>query len=147
MKKDINRKNENDELDIKNDLFIIPMAYENEINQVQEFDDSIHFSTKEASMYKNGSKIWCIDLPDNFSISTTQGNSPMHYQTIAKPTGERYMPLFTSYTIMSSIFGNKYRVGVICYETAKQFCLNEGFEGIVVAPGTLNKIIPKEELK
>ena len=69
----------------------------------------------------------------------------MHYQTIANPSGKRYMPLFTSYTIMTSIFGNNIRIGVICYETAKEFCLNEGFEGIVVAPGILNKIITKEE--
>ena len=45
---------------------------------------------------------------------------------------------------MTSIFGNNIRVGVISYETAKEFCLNEGFKGVVV--GVLNKIIPKEEL-
>ena len=56
------------------------------------------------------------------------------------------MPLFTSYKVMTSIFGNKLRVGIISFETAKEFCLNEGFKGIVEAPDVLNKIISKEEL-
>ena len=146
MEMNINRKTEKDALDIKNDLFIIPMEYKNEINKSHEFDAGIHFSEIEASMYAKGSKIWCLELPENFSIAKEGGNSPMHYQTIAKPSGERYMPLFTSYKVMTSIFGSEYRVGVISFETAKKFCLDEGFEGIVVAPGILNKIISKEEL-
>ncbi len=56
------------------------------------------------------------------------------------------MPLFTSYKVITSIFGNKLRVGIIIFETAKESCLNEGFKGIVFAPGVLNKIISKEEL-
>ena len=56
------------------------------------------------------------------------------------------MPLVTSYKVMTSIFGNKLRVGIIIFETAKESCLNEGFKGIVFAPGVLNKIISKEEL-
>ena len=142
----INRKSENDNLDEKTDLFIIPIEFENRLNKPPENDTSLHFSLKEKTLYENGSKIWCLDLPENFILSKEINNSLMHYQTIANPSGKRYMPLFTSYTIMTSIFGNNIRVGVICYETAKEFCLNEGFEGIVVAPGILNKIITKEEL-
>ena len=142
----INSKSENDNIDEKNDLFIIPIEFKDSLNKNLENDTSLHFSLKEKNLYENGSKIWCIDLPENFFLSTKINNSLMHYQTIAKPSGERYMPLFTSYKIMTSIFGNNIRVGAICYETAKEFCLNEGFEGIVVAPGILNKIISKEEL-
>ena len=142
----INCKIEKEDIDIKNDLFIIPIEFEDNLNKPPEFDTSIHFSQTEVDMYKNGSKIWCLDLPENFSLAKEAGNSPMHYQTIAKPTKERYMPLFTSYKVMTSIFGNKIRVGVISFETAKDFCLKEGFEGIVVAPGVLNKILSKEEL-
>ena len=56
------------------------------------------------------------------------------------------MPLFTSYKEMTFIYGTAIQIGVIDYETAKSFCLKEGFYGVVVAPGVLNKIIPKEEL-
>ena len=142
----INRKTEIDALDVENDLFIIPIEYEDKMNKSPEFDDSIHFSQTEANMYANGSKIWCLELPENYSLAKEAGKSLMHYQTIASPNGERYMPLFTSYKVMTSIFGNKLRVGIISFETAKEFCLNEGFKGVVVAPGTLNKIISKEEL-
>ena len=142
----INCKTEKDDLDTKNDLFIIPMEYQEELNKSPELDTSLHFSQTEANMYKNGSKIWCFELPNNFSLAKEAGNSPMHYQTITSPTGERYMPLFTSYKVMTSIFGDKYRVGVISFETAKEFCLKEGFKGVVVAPGVLNEIISKEEL-
>ena len=143
---DINCKTEKETIDTKNDLFITPIEYEENLNKSPEFDTGLHFSQTEANMYKNGSKIWCLELPENFSLAKEAGNSPMHYQTIAKPTGERYMPLFTSYKVLTSIFGSKLRVGVISFETAKDFCLKEGFEGIVVAPGVLNKIISKEEL-
>ena len=142
----INCKAENDKLDEKKDLFIIPIEFENSLNKPPVNDTSLHFSQNEKNMYENGTKIWCLELPENFSLATEINSSLMHYQTIAKPTGERYMPLFTSYKTMTSIFGNNIRVGAICYETAKEFCLNEGFEGIVVAPGVLNKIISKEEL-
>jgi len=143
---EINCKAENDDLDTKNDLFIIPIVYEDVLNKSPEFDMSLHFSQTEGNMYKNGSKIWCLDLPKNFSLAKEAGKSLMHYQTIVKPSGERYMPLFTSYTVMTSIFGSKLRVGVISFETTKEFCLKEGFQGVVVAPGVLNKIISKEEL-
>ena len=142
----INCKAEKDDLDIKNDLFIIPIEYEDKLNKPTESDTNLHFSKTEGDMYKNGSKIWCLDLPKDFSLAKEAHNSPMHYQTIANPSGERYMPLFTSYTVMTSIYGSKLRVGVISFETAKDFCLNEGFKGIVVAPGVLNQIITKEEL-
>ena len=142
----INRKSESDNIDEKNDLFIIPIEFEDSLNKPLENDTSLHFSLKEKNLYENGSKIWCIDLPENFSLSTKINNSLMHYQTIEKPNGERYMPLFNSYNIMTSIYGKNLKVGIISYETAKEFCLKEGFKGIVVAPGNLNKIIPKEEL-
>ena len=142
----INRKTEKDDLDIKNDLFIIPIEYEDELNKSPKSDTYLHFSKTEEEMYNNGSKIWCLELPENFSFEKEIRNSPIHYQTIANPSGERYMPLFNSYNIMTSIYGNNLKVGVISYETAKEFCLKEGFKGIVVAPGDLNKIIPKEEL-
>ena len=61
----------------------------------------------------------CLELPKNFSLAKETNNSLMHYQTIASPTGERYIPLFTSYVSMTSIFGNKIKVGVISYETGK----------------------------
>ena len=107
---EINRKNENDDLDTKNDLFIIPIEYEDKLDKSQEEDDNhIHFAQTEVNMYKNGSKIWCLDLPKNFSLATEAGKSIMHYQTLKNPQGERYMPLFTSYSVMISIFGSKLR--------------------------------------
>ena len=144
---EINCKKENDNLDTKNDLFIIPIEYESDHNKPPESDTCLHFAETEATMYKNGSKIWCLELPKNFTLAKEASKSLMHYQTIASPAGDRYMALFTSYKSMTSIFGSKIqRIGVISYETAKEFCLNEGFSGIVVAPGVLNKIIPKEEI-
>ena len=142
----INRKEDNNIIDAKNDLFIIPIEFEDKLNKPPEYDATLHFSNTEKNMYENGTKIWCLELPENFSLAKEANNSLMHYQTIANPSGDRYMPLFTSFKTMTSIFGNNIRVGVISYETAKEFCLNEGFKGVVVAPGVLNKIIPKEEL-
>ena len=142
----INCKTEKDDLDIKNDLFIIPIEYEDQLNKTPKSDNYLHFSKTEGEMYKNGSKICCLDIPEYFEFAKEVHNSPMHYQTIANPSGGRYIPLFTSYKVMTSIYGNNLKVGIISYETAKQFCLNEGFNGVVVAPGVLNKIIPKEEL-
>jgi hypothetical protein len=35
---------------------------------------------------------------------------------------------------------------MVCYETAKEMVLSEELEGIVLCPGTLSQIIPKEAL-
>lgn len=141
----INRKTSDELIYLKNDLFIIPISYE--VNNISpESDHSIHFGASEALMYNKGSKIWCLDLPEDYIVAKEPGGTIFHYQTLAKPSGERYMPLFTSYKEMTSIYGTAIQIGVIDYETAKSFCLEEGFYGVVVAPGVLNKIIPKEEL-
>ena len=73
----INRKTEKDEIDTKNDLFIIPIEYEDKLNKSPEFDASVHFSQNEVNMYENGSKIWCLELPECFSLAKEVGNSLM----------------------------------------------------------------------
>ena len=65
-KMNINHKSEKDELDIINDLFIIPIGYENNLDEPTECDNYLHFADIEANMYTNGSKIWCLELPETF---------------------------------------------------------------------------------
>ncbi len=54
---DINCKTEKETIDSKNDLFIIPIEYEDKLNKSPEFDASVHFSQNEVNIYENGSKI------------------------------------------------------------------------------------------
>ena len=74
---DIKCKTEKEDLDTKNDLFIIPIEYEDKLNKSPEFDTSVHFSQTEAKMYENGSKILCFELPEYFSLTKEVGNSLM----------------------------------------------------------------------
>ena len=62
----INCKNEIDIIDTKNDLFIIPIEFEDKINKSPESDIYLHFSKTEENMYENGSKICALNYQKIF---------------------------------------------------------------------------------
>lgn len=138
--------NFDDKQSISTSLFLIPVAFEGEEEYPEKPDHELHFGVYEAQMAQFGSKLNCNDLPDSFTPARTARKSVMHYQTLQAPDGKRYIPLFTSYKHIQSIFGGNIRLGVICFETAKKFVLKESLDGIVVSPGSKDAIIPRKDL-
>ena len=132
--------------DVKTSLFLIPVAFEGETEFPDEPDHELHFGIRESQMVQIGAKLACSDLPEGLIPAKAARSEVMHYHTLVAPDGKKYMPLFTSYSQMTSIFGNNIRIGVICFETAKEFVLKENLSGIVVSPGSRNTIIPKANL-
>lgn len=128
-------------------LFIIPVAYEGEPEYQENPDHELHFGEREAVMYDEHPSLSCSDLPEAFVPAAAVRSRIMHYQTLQEPDGERYIPLFTSYEALKSVFGDKTRIGVICYETAREFVLKEGLDGIVVSPVTRDTVIPARDLQ
>ena len=134
------------EQDMKTSLFLIPVAFEGEAEFTEEPDYELHFGVREAQMTMIGSKLVCDDIPDGFTPAKAAGKKIMHYQTLKAPGGKRFIPLFTSYNQIIAIFGKNIRIGVICYETAREFVLKEKLDGIVVSPGSRDIIIPGKDL-
>ena len=132
--------------DVKTSLFLIPVSFEGEEAFPDEPDKELHFGIRESQMAQIGSKLACSDLPEDFVPAKAARSGMMHYHTLAAPDGKKFMPLFTSYTQMTAIFGISIRTGVICYETAKEFVLKENLSGIVISPGSRNTIISAEDL-
>ncbi len=107
-------------VDISNMLFLIPVQFEGEEGGPAEQDDVLHFCAAEVQKLRSGSKIQCPDLPDRFKDSLVKvlllGGTPadeahtLHYQIIESPTGQKYIPLFDSYSDMVRICGDKSRV-------------------------------------
>lgn len=135
------------ELDIRKAVFIVPFGYE--VNEeLTEPDYCLHGGPAEAALLNSDGVFVVRDLPvDKFH--TTQDRSAvagkiMHYQTIMSPDGKRYFPLFDSYNAATRIYGENIRFTMVCYETARKMAISENLEGIVLCPGTVNQIIPKE---
>lgn len=136
----------NTEIDIRTSLFLIPVAFEDDTGLPAEPDHELHFGVHEAQMAQIGSRLACDDLPQYYTHARTSKSRIMHYQTLKNPDGKRYIPLFSSYDHIKSIFGNNNRLGVICFETATELVLKENLDGIVVSPGSQNIIISRKEL-
>lgn len=127
---------------VKNDLFLIPVCYDGDDEVLSAPDHELHFSAREAQMAVAGASLFALGMPEEFAPATTS-RGRMHYQTIMGPDGKRFMPLFISYDSMVNIFGKNIRIGVICFDTAMEFCRTDNYAGVVVAPGDVNRIIPK----
>ncbi len=136
-------------LDITKAVFIVPFGYE--VNEkLTQPDYCLHGGIKEAALLNGGGVFVACDLPfDKFHTTQDQSaveGKTMHYQTVMSLDGKRYFPLFDSYRAAVHIYGENVRLAMVCYETAKEMALSEGLEGIVLCPGTISQIIPKEAL-
>ena len=128
-------------------LCLIPFNYGDEPDAIEHPDKYIHSGAEEAALYSDGGVLLCPDLPSVYEYATEASSSPMHFQTIADGFGNRYIPMFTSFEAMTDIFGIRIRVALICYKTAKKYCLTEDIAGIVIGPGTIDEIITRETIE
>lgn len=128
-------------------LFLIPVEFGEAPVKLEKPDFELHFNEHDAKMYKQDAMLFCSDLPKSFVPAKVPNAQLMHYQTLmSQHDGQRYMPLFTSYKIMTSIYGENIRVGEISFATARKFVVSEKLDGIVFSPGLVNKVITAEEL-
>lgn len=143
------------ELDLMNNLFLCPGYYKEDpcdANGIplplNEPDLSLHFTKNAARMYKNGTKLICLDqLPAGCQPATQAVGSIMHFRKITSPDRRDYIPLFLHFQTMTGIFGKNIHIGVVCFDDVRQLCMEEmSIAGIVIAPGNINKIIPREML-
>ena len=142
-------------LDMSKDLFLCPIHYEadpcddtgNPLPLTYD-DREIHFTANATALFNAGSRIYMSDvIPSALAPAATANNGIIHFRTIKSPDGAFYIPLFTSYHSMVEIFGYRIHVGVVTYDDARNFCLNESdLAGIVFGPGQANKIMPRQTL-
>lgn len=143
------------ELDLQNGLFLCPVYYDGDpcdANSIplplREPDHALHFTENAAKMNAAGAKLFCLDtLPAVLRPASEPVGGVMHFRKITAPDGKDFLPLFLHYQAMAGIFGSSIRIGVVSFADVRQFCIDEcDIAGIVVGPGSLNKILPREIL-
>ncbi len=139
------------ELDLRNGLFLCPVFLDGDPCDANGIplplstpDSALHFTEHAARMSDAGAKLICLDqLPDTLSPAKKAAGI-LHFRKLTAPNGSDYIPLFLHYQVMTGIFGSSIRIGVVSFADARQLCLDEsGLAGIVVAPGHLNRILPR----
>lgn len=130
-------------VDVQKDVFLIPFGYSGE-GPLTAPDTSIHCTGISGVRIMEGARILALDgVPEGYAFY--QGTAgTMHFQTIMPPTGQRYMPLFTRFDHMFHVYGRNIRVAAITLDDTRKF-MNE-CDGVVIAPGSLNRVIPREQL-
>ena len=143
------------EIDLKKNLFLCPVCFDSDpydsngnVMPLDTKDTELHCSEFASALVSEGAQILLVDsIPDEYVPAKTANKGSFHLRLIESPDGKSYIPLFASYQEMIGIFGDKIHIGIVCFEDAKSMCLEDKMiEGIVVAPGQINKVISKELL-
>ncbi|MDO5517377.1 MAG: SseB family protein [Clostridium sp.] len=118
----------------KTGIFIMPMRYEDENDQEEINDDTIHYSVNAAK----------IDTNKENQVEIKIADKQMNFYTIVNSGNKKtYLPLFNSADEVQKIFPkNKFRLCKVTYDDVKDKL--EPYDGVVIGPTTLSTIIPKE---
>ncbi len=134
-----------DESDLQ--FYLIPCVLNDE-KGFSKPDYGLHFTEYDTPLLKQPWRRMWNDLPDYFYPCNGTDTNTIHYAKIIHPVSHKQLiPLFTSYRIMTMMFGNNYRVAALSLKNAKQLCLMDNAEGIIIEPGPRGKVISFEEIK
>ena len=143
------------ELDLRSGLFLCPVFYDGDPCGANGMplpldapDRALHFTEHAAKMQASGSALICLDkLPAALAPAREAVGGIMHFRKLTAPDGRDFLPLFLHYQAMTGIFGQNIRFGVVSFADVRERCIREqDIAGIVVGPGSLNKILPRELL-
>lgn len=143
------------EVDLRNDLFLCPVYYDSEPCggngiplPLNAPDDALHFTADAAKMHEAGARVVCLDgLPAKYVPAAEPVGGKMYFRKITAPDGSDYVPLFMHYQAITGIFGQNIHIGIVSFADVRQICMDEqNIAGIVLAPGSLNRILTREML-
>lgn len=149
-------------IDLNSDLFLAPVLFDDETEEALTAPDTqLHFFPVAGRMWQAGSaRLWgSTDMPEGYAPATESVGRFMHVRCLQAPTGDQYLPLFTSFDALFYYFGQNIRVGVLSYADAVALAADTQVAverdgqsvvlpcaGIVIAPGILNQIIPADQM-
>ena len=114
-------------------LFLAAMCYEGESPTAAVHDRELHATVGSKHLYSLNESIVTHGNP-GYRLAKKMDARRMHLRTIVyNKTHEEWVPLFTDFTKLLPVFGQKSRVTIISFEEARQMAKN--CKGIVVNPG------------
>ncbi|MBQ2989868.1 MAG: SseB family protein [Clostridia bacterium] len=126
-------------------LFLAAMCYEGENPNQPVTDRDLHASTGSKRLYAINQAVVTNGNP-GYRMAKQKENRRTHLITmIYNKTKEEWVPLFTDFTKLLPVFGQKYRVMIISFDEARYMA--KPYKGIVINPGREAIRLSADELK
>lgn len=126
-------------------LFLAPMCYEGENPEAEVHDRALHATVGAKRLYALNQHIVTNGNP-GYRLAKKTDSRRVHLRTIVyHKTKEEWVPLFTDFTKLLPVFGQKSRVTVISFDEARQMA--RPYSGLVVNPGKDAIKLAQSELK
>ena len=126
-------------------LFLAPMCYEGEDPSAQVNDRALHATVGAKRLYALNQHIVTNGNP-GYRLAKNSDSRRVHLRTIVyHKTKEEWVPLFTDFTKLLPVFGQKSRVTVISFDEARKMAAP--YSGLVVNPGKDAIKLAQSELK
>ena len=126
-------------------LFLAPMCYEGEDPNAPVSDRALHATVGAKRLYALNQHIVTHGNP-GYRLAKRSDSRRVHLRTlIYHRTKEEWVPLFTDFTRLLPVFGQKSRVTVISFDEAKRMAAP--YSGLVINPGKDAVKLGQSELK
>lgn len=126
-------------------LFLAPMCYEGEDPNAPVSDRTLHATVGAKRLYALNQHIVTHGNP-GYRLAKRSDSRRVHLRTlIYHRTKEEWVPLFTDFTRLLPVFGQKSRVTVISFDEAKRMAAP--YSGLVINPGKDAVKLGQSELK
>lgn len=114
-------------------LFLAPMCYEGEDPNAPVRDRDLHATAGAKRLYALNESIVTHGNP-GYRLAKKMDSRRIHLRSlIYHKSKEEWVPLFTDFTALLPVFGQKSRVTIISFEEARQMA--RPYSGIVINPG------------
>ncbi len=125
-------------------LFLAPMCYEGENPEAEVHDRDLHATLGAKRLYALNQHIVTRGNP-GYRLAKHADSRRVHLRSLVyHKTKEEWVPLFTDFTALLPVFGQKSRVTVISFEEARQMA--RPYSGLVVNPGRNAVKFSRDEL-
>ena len=126
-------------------LFLAPMCYEGEDPSAPVKDRALHATVGAKRLFALNEHIVTNGNP-GYHLAKRSDSRRVHLRTIVyHRTKEEWVPLFTDFTRLLPVFGQKSRVTVISFDEARQIA--KPYSGLVINPGKDAIRLSQSELK
>lgn len=114
-------------------LFLAAMLYEGEDPNAPARDRDLHASVGSRRLYALNESIVTKGNP-GYRIAKKSDGRRIHLLTLVQRSSkEEWVALFTDFTKLLPVFGQKYHITLISFEEAKQIA--KPYKGIIINPG------------
>lgn len=125
-------------------LFLAPMCYEGENPAAEVHDKELHATMGAKRLYALNQHIVTSGNP-GYRLARHTDSRRIHLRSLVyNKTKEEWVPLFTDFTRLLPVFGQKSRVTVISFEEVRQMA--KPYSGLVINPGKSAIKFSRDEL-